>query len=469
MRNFFTLITFLVFSFYTFADNKIQLEDHYKVIGTFSGDIEKSNSFHIVIAKNKESKMYEIIPVSYFEMNLIRLPSISFKKQPSIKSFHSNNNVVSLIVAIGNSYPIQKKILDVNFVTGEYKLSKSITVNKLKAIVRKEDKSYIITGDEGRLYLTKIKSSDQLVSVKIVKGENNALFFKKISNSSFSAVDTDEFVKNGPVQPYKVYCYDDDVMYITKDNFSKKHTSVISVMIDTTDTNTNIGSVEFSYERFKSPKEASSFLHNGKVFQFVLDKKLGLIKITDFKTHEYKSLLLKEELLYSKGEGFDDLNNFLDQASKGKYKSTITVNESTDGRLIIRCDYVNPTVYGYNYNWWWHHQQFIWHHQQMMMNNIPKFGPNSNWFNAFKSFDYYAKDHYFEIVLDKECNIITNNGETIKPLVPTIEKKKYTKEVDEDESIDFVSSVFLKDEFVYFYFDKNYDSFRVSKKAIIND
>ena len=458
MKLFYTIYLLFLLCFVDGYSNEIILEEHYKVVNTFSGDIDKKDTFHLIIAKNKKNKKYEIIPVSYFNTNLVRLPSISFKSKPSIISYHSNNDGITLVISTGGSEPV-KKALGVNLITGKYTLSEKITRYNLKAALRKKDKSLLITNNFSDLKISQIHSVDSINSFLFKKNKKNSQFFKRVQNSVFSPVNTDDFVKNGPISTFKVY-YVNDILCFTRDDFYKKLTSIVRFNFLNGIDDKDVDYKEFIYERFKEVKEVSTYLYNNKLYQLLLGKKSGFININDIVTGEFKSISLKEVI------GSTDLQDFLKESTKGKYKSTITVNMSSDGKRIVRCDYVDSTIYGYNYNWWFHHQQFMWH-QQHMMQNVPSFGP-SNLSGDFNDNFFNNNDkHYFEIVLDENGGVLKNAKVNYE--LKDIDKKKHTKSVDDDESIKHVSSVFIDNLFIYFYLDLKANSFKVSNKSINYD
>ncbi len=449
--------------------NEIKLGENYKIITTFSGKLGDKESFHIVIAKNRDTKKYEAIPISFFNNTLKKLESISFNKQPIINSYHSNNNLISMAVSLGSVRPIRKSIVDLNIITGAYKVTSIPKESVLKASIRNLNKTLLITKHFNILKVYKVVNSQDISSASFRREKQNRHFFKGASSSSFAPIDRDEFVANGSTNSFKVYSDDTDMLHITKDDFSNKFTSILSVNMPAKDSvELSVNSKEFSYDKFSTVREASSYFFEDNLYQFICDRKSSFININNLKTGKLISIVLSDEKIHSHADGFEDLSDFLKYAVKSEYKSTITVNKSSNGdNLIIRCDYVNPITYNYHRDWfWWQFQQPILDHQQMINNSIRSFGPSNTYGDICFLED--AKKHYFEIVLDKDFNLV-NKGVSVAYKYKEIDKEKHIKDIKEEKAFEHLSSVFLKDLLVYFYLDTTSNTFKVSNKFIVND
>lgn len=455
----------LLFSFNTLLANEITLEDHYKVIGTFSGDLQKKETFHIVIAKNKQTKLYEIIPISYYNNSLIKLSSIEFEYKPSIKSYHSKGHKVTLLISLYPTLIGKVLALDINMNSGEHKLSKVITDKDIKASLLKPDKNFLITKHSDGLEVIKVTDASTTESIVFSKNKDNNEFFKNIYSSNFGAVNTSEFVENGSIDNFKIYS-EENTLYLTKDNLFDRFSTVLKLDFDSVFRKSYSVFKDFQFEQFRTVREMSSYMYDNKFYQLLLSKETGFIKIINIETSESINITLSDENLSNRGDSFKTIESLLKEAIKGKYTPTITVNKSYDDMLIIRCDYVDSSTYNYNNNGNLgnHHEQFLMHHQQMI-NSGSSFGPNS-WLYDFHSDFYNLKnEHYVELVLDKNFNIVIK--EDIRSKFKNIDKKKYTKSIDENESIKHVSSVFLDNAFVCFYLDIKSNTFQISQKPII--
>ncbi len=459
MRKLLSISLFLILGLNSLLANEIVLEKHYKVLETFSGDIKNKETFHVIIAKNKDTKTYDLIPISFFNNNLVRLLPISFKQKPSIRSYHSSNNIITLIICEGTTYPINKMALDINLETGAHKLSGVITTNNFKAVLREENKSFLITNQYSDLKITRIEDVNNISTIDLKKNKANASFLKRISKSRIGSVNTNKFVKNGSINSFKMYC-DNDILYLTKDDFSNRLTSVITLDTKAVNKTNNSTLNEYRYDKFKAVKEVSSYLYNNCLYQLLLNNDVGFIQINNLNTGTFKSISLNKAImdLSIKGEGFVDLKSFLKHATKTKKKSTITVNESLNGEYILRCDFVDSISYGFNYNWWFHQQQ------QFHLNSLPQIGPNNSFFDLYYDSISESNNHYFEIIIDQNFNVL--DKEKVASKFKYINKNKYFKNIDDNENLKHVSTVFLDDVFVYFYLDSKSNSFKVSNKTL---
>ena len=116
--------------------NSITLDDKYKVETTFSGNFKNESSFHLIVAKNKDTKNFEIIPYIYQQDAFKNLKSIVFDSEPSLVSFHSNDAVISLITSHKKGKDEVFSVYDINSETGETQKSKDISSKDFKAVSR---------------------------------------------------------------------------------------------------------------------------------------------------------------------------------------------------------------------------------------------------------------------------------------------------------------------------------------------
>lgn len=101
---------------------KFRLAQNQKLEGTFSGDLDKKESIHFVIAKNTDTKKFDML--SFFmdaSGNIKELEKISFKKVPSILSYHKTGNTLTVL----NYNDNELRIIDFDI------LSLKATINKI--------------------------------------------------------------------------------------------------------------------------------------------------------------------------------------------------------------------------------------------------------------------------------------------------------------------------------------------------
>lgn len=466
----FLLFTAISFSFSPPNSTTLSLDKSLKVIGTFSGDINKENSFHLIIVKNTKTKEHELIPVKHDEVNLVRLDPIKFKKQPSVVSYHSNNKVVSIIASFKDKKDELMQVIDLDIETGTQSRSETFSADGFKTAIRKQDKNHLLfSNEENDLCVKTINNFNSITNLKIALSEDNINVLEDLDDESIDPVKTDEYVQNGSISTIKVYVLGDEIVLTRDDNKGKK-TSVLRFSTAAEGDQT-IKSKSYDFNTFEKHKKTATYFNNNNLFQLLLSKKQMDFNIINLSNDKMDSLNLSDATITNKSEGFKSLEDFIKQASKGSKQPTVTVNTSKEGKSVIRADYVEKSSYSYNYNWWWHHQWFhmnhmLWHQQQMMNHtrniSVPSgFGPNFIYENFyFKP----AKKHYFEIVIDTN-NSIDNEASTETKL-HKIDKKKHVKELKDVKGQDHISSVFLGNTFRAFVYDKKAKVFKLEDRQI---
>lgn len=442
--------------------NTITLEDHYKVIKTFSGDIEKTNSFHLIIAKNKKTRRYEIIPFSFFDATLVRLNPFVFKKKPSIETYNSKGNVVTLVVAINNAFPFRKQVIDINFKENTSSTTDIVEDDDITTTLKNNDYAFYVTKDYNTYKVVRIKNSKTIDSIRITKTKESTSFFKNVYNYSLNSITPNDFIKKGAIDPYRVYLENNNTFCFTREDNSIKATTLVYFNFETYLKEKQYIYKSIPYDTEKKVKDAAYYFKDNKLYQLVTYKEgSGAIRITDVKTNTTKQIPLESKSLSKRSSDFD-INTYISKINTSKIIPTITANFTTDNRIIIRGDYVYKDTYRYYDHSWFFHQQFLLQ-QQQFHNITPSFGPST----SFENFDINNDEdaHYFTIVTDRDSNVI--NTFNAAPKHKYIDKSSYTKPVMEDFSKTLVSSVFLKDTFVHFYLDKVSNTFKASRKTIL--
>lgn len=450
---------------------EVKLEKQQIVLSTFSGDIMGDNSFHLIIVKNTSKKQHEIVPVSYINGDLVKLPVISFERPPSIISYHSKQNNLSVILSQKIKNKEYFSVLDIDIVTGKHKISESAPLKNFKTVIRNKDKSFLLFSDKTQgLKIVTIESSSLIKNTTIASNFGNEKILKSILNNGIAATNTEEYVKNGPLGKVKAYSNDKEIV-ITSEDIKALATSILKIPINETG-NLNIKAKEYLYQPFDKLKKASSYQYQNKVYRINISKEQGVIDVINLINDKIKKVNLSKETIYNKSKGFVDLSTFFKKASKAKNEPTITINQLKNGNVLVRVDYVFIKEYGYNYNWWWQHhwfnQHMMWQQQQIMQHiqqqHIPKgFGPNM----PFENFYFVSEEnHSFEIVLSPESNILLNNNAETVHL--KIDKKKHIDLLKKQKEFKYASSVFVNDDstFRYFAYFKKSKAFQIFEKEV---
>jgi len=437
-------------------DELIKLPDHFKVENTFSGDLPDNKSFHLIFAKNKNTKRFEIFSYLYDGDKVIEMGVIKNKHSYSLVSFHSNGNMLSLLL----NYKIKKenfiRKIELNIESKEISESKAFGHKDFETSFRKVDRSILIYKSKTDLLIRQFKGSEEAQEKNInisIEGTSIKRYFK---DQYISSINTDEFVDNGSTLKLKVYLIEDDLVFTKEDQKGNQTSVLIFSLNNDNDPFRN----SFSNTNAIKFKKSTSYVFDNKLYQLAISKDKGTIKVWDIYTNRVLSEIALQESLgkYVKSkENFKGITDYLKQAAKKKYIPTIAVNKTIAGIGLVRIDYVDIT-YSYNYNWWWHHHQFMmWQQQQMhfqnnMMNSVPNFGPSLSNNYILDLYKFESDDRYFELLIDGKGSIANNdNTETV---YSDLNKEEYIDKLEDIDDFKYESSCFLKDSFRFIAYSK---------------
>jgi hypothetical protein len=465
-------------------NNQIKIPKHYKTENTFSGDLSDTNSFHLIFAKNKNTKNYEVFSYLFDGENIQILESLTNKESYSVVSFHQKNEILSLLL----SYKIKKttflKRVDYNLTTKVKSEITTIPHDDFLTSIRQKDKSILIYKTDDFLRILTFSGNEASMNKELLFKDNSdvEIFFK---NNSVTSIKTDEFVSNGATSTLRLY-YENNTLFFTKDSDEPLNINIVGISLNNKKANTtqllkldlkdsllmpkfltfkNVGEEKF--------KKATSFFSNNKLFQLALSKKVGFINISDANTGiSLNSISIDKKLANSiKGNpNFIGIEKFLKNAGKNKNNITITANKTKTNKTVVRVDYVNIN-YSYNYNWWWHHQQFMWHQQQHQMfinnavRNIPSgFGPRIIDDFVFENGFILKEKRFFELLIDTKGELL--NEDLPETVYNNIDKKIFIDRLEEVSNYSLESSCFLEDSFRFIAFDKNLKVFIIQTNTI---
>ena len=437
----------------------IKIEDRYKVEGTVSGEISANETFHLILAKNKESKLYEIIPLVYDNQDFKRLESIDFENFPSVLSFHVSGEILTLAVSSEKEDGVLK-VLDVDLKSGKTVSSENIAISGFKTSVKSSAESVLLFADKDSFKVLTISNAKTNKVTSVLKNDANKDLLKLLEGESIENVDTNEFVSNGSINNLRAYL-EGETLLITQQDDKGDATNLFSLDKSKGD------QAQFSQKKFNHPdgyKRTTSFLKNGNLFRFSLNKSNAVIAFNSLDGSVSKELNVSDDLVGKSSKYFYDMQSFLKDAAKSSNAPTITVNKSTNDNFVVRADYVSVKEYRY-YNWWWFHihmrnQMIMQQQMQIQQHQIKTFGPSENIFNEWLLFPVLEK-HYFEFVVNSGFEVTNDESGFKKREIDyqtLIENMNHTKKLS-----DF-SSVFLSTEFRFFGFDKKDNSFKVFTK-----
>ncbi|MEP5256011.1 MAG: hypothetical protein ABJQ39_13200 [Winogradskyella arenosi] len=443
--------------------NSISLADHYKIEGTFSGNTEGENSFHLIIAKNTNTKNFEIIPYLYQEEEIIKLKAVTFEKLPSVLSFHNNDDILSLVTQSKVGRDEMINVVDLNLSSGAFSISEAIDTDDFKTLIRKKDKNIMVFSDKEEVKIIDVQGAETMNTITVKADASSADFLKALSNSNLDAINNDEFVANGSISTFRAYS-DGASVLITEENTKEALTNVVQIPLEG-DSEQTAKTLIFGGEKPDLKiKKSTSYVNNDKLYQLQLGKEVAVLDVFGIDSYFKSSTDLMNVKPSGSADNFESTKAFTKQAAKKVNEPTVTINATKDNKLKVRFDFVNKNTYNYRYDWWWHHhwqmQQMQLMMQQNMRHSVPSFGP------AAVSDYYYVGENksYFEITIDASGGVV--DGASSETLYQEIDKKAHIKALEENKKLKHTSTVFTKTTFRYLAYNKKTDVFTFVNKAL---
>jgi len=440
----------------------IKLNKKYKVENTFSGNTSGEDSFHLIIAKNTSSKAYDIIPYHFKDGETIKLKTIPFDKEPSVLSFHNSRGKLSLITKSKEGKEEKIRVLDINLASGESKKSDSFSTDDFKAVIREKDKNILLYAKKEAITVVNALSATSTETIVVKPSKEAQEFFKSLSNNNIDAINTNEFVKNGSINDFRVY-FEEGVLTLTQEDSKEGFTNAIQIPMDNNELTVDVK--VFKNESLNGKiKKSTSYFSEDKLYQLKLRKEEAKLDVYSIGANTKATIDLLNAAFRKAVSDNNSAEKFLKNASKNANAPTVTINKTSIGDVKIRFDYVNKNSYNYRYNWWWHHnwmmQQMMWQQQQQIQMRASGFGPN-----PFEEI-FFIKDEksHFEIGLDLSGNIISPEG--LETVYKDIDKKSYIEKLDDNKKLKHSSTVFTEKYFRYIAYNKTSKSFVIIEKPL---
>lgn len=414
---------------------EIKINRKEKNITNLSGKLNDSISFHFIINKIKGEKNYKSTMYFYNKNQRIKeFNPIYSKKKPKYLTYHSNNNVLTIIKDIEKSFVIY----DFDYTTTRI-LSQEILLDT-KTIFSHENTTFIIGKPQGpNVKIIKIKSSTEIHKMFVRSGnDKEKKLISELNEKNIDYINDSQHIVKGSIKTYKGF-YNNKNLVIIKD--IKKTSSVELFKIDLKG---KITTKEFSVLNKIKSKNQNSFIKDNLLFVFNMQSEKAFLSIYDIETSklqkriEYrkKSFGLDNKKLIINGKKIEGdfkserfFNNFF---PKGTYYATpyIGINKSTDNKYIVQIGHVDKGTYKNTsaYNFWWNYPAFSLNYNlssSTFSGVVSPIGVGMMVFNAMS--DKKRKGNYFEFYLDKNLSKI--NQEQI-PEYYSIDIKYYNNKLD---------------------------------------
>lgn len=469
MNTFLKLSFVLLFVSVSYANNVInnlvKLPKHFKVEHTFSGDLNETESFHLIFSKNKKNKLFTIHPYVFDGTNITPLDNITNDSSYSLVSFHRDNNILSLLLSFKEDKKDFIKRININLLSKEIEESDAIENEDFSTSIREENRSILINKNKKEIRIVEFKNKSDIKVLKYSYNKRDDKY-RDFFDANIEAVKTNEFVANGSVAELRAYLDGENIIF-TKEIKENISTEVVSIPLNKKELFPSKILVFKLNNSDNTYKKITSFYHDKKLYQFANNKKHGEIKITSTSSKKGSTIKLDQSLtqqLVQKHnfKGFDD---FLKAAGKSKYNTTLTINNTEDGNLKVRVDYVN-IEYSYHYNWWWHHRMMHMHmmHQQIQFNAPAGFGPTQPNDFHFNTYDIPKEKRYFEFVINNQNEVISNTK--TKTLYKEVDKKEYIDKLEEIQDYKQESSCFLENSFRFIAYSKKNKGFIIQTNTL---
>ena len=475
MKKTILLLVIFIQAMCSYADvfnDEIKLPDNYKIKGSFSGELSGNSSFHIVVAQDKGKKDYELFVYKYADSEILFLNKATYDNQPTVLSFHSSNDVLTLIVSFQKKRKDYYNIVDFNLKTKKVSISEDTLNENALVTFRDKEVTILLNGDKEELIATKIINSKSFIKINTDKEQYDNVLFNKYFNATIDVINQNEYVKKGSVKNRKAY-YKDNILVITKDKSTKGNEGKVHdtslFYFDLNKTGSNISEVVIKGSNLPSISEYNSYLLDDKLVQITSNGKNAFLLIHDKKGNKVLSnidLVTFDFTKVTKGKDFVSIEKFLKETKKKKYLTTITLNKTKDLNYFLRVDYVENT-YSYNSNWWWWHQHmFMMQQQQMMMhNNVPTgFGPSLN--NEYEHYFTYEEEENFSFQLSFDINGNLMKQASDNTIYEVIDKKQYVDELNDDKTLKHSSSCFVEGVFRYVGYNKKEGTLKIFNKNL---
>ncbi len=405
----------------------IKLPEHYTVKELFSCKLKSLNSFHFIIAKNKNNSLFSLIPLFPDKKSLITFKPIEFKGKPNILSYHNNEEVLTIVLSIGAKGIQTFYAVDINTATKETFKSAPRKWKYFKTTLRKDYESLILLCDGNGLRILKIVNANYIEEINVQPSDKTRWFFVNLKKFNCDGVTLDEYVANGSIKRFKAYSINDELV-ITEDNIIRGYSTVMKLRLDEGDLNS---ATHLSFETdYKKLKKLASFYEDNKFYQLAVTKDSITLFVNDLTDRTtVKHDLLNVEIHYSADE-FTSVDDFIYNSNRLTSTPTIAVNETVDLNKLVRIDYVPMETYNYYHNYWFNQQ----HLENFTRNK--RHGPSPAEEVPYSS-SLNSKE-FFEILLDLDSNVIVNSNDIT--LYRDIDKKKLVREFVEFNALKCISS-----------------------------
>jgi hypothetical protein len=459
---------------YTFTPEK-----NYSVKGTYSSELSEGASFHLILLKRKNKSEFRIKPVYISNSeDITEFEAIEMDRLPSIVSHHSNNNIISFLDFNKRGETISLLDFDLEN-TSSVKIT-DITLKGIQTIFRLEDRTILLNIDKkGEKISHKTFGTSQDIHLNTIDiPEDYKDTFKKLMKNGLEAINQNEYVDKASIHTNKIFLDNNILSYIIDD---EKEKSTKSISIDLANPETFIEKEFSASKKLEKIKNYNTYVYNKQLFSIASNKNLLEVEVFDLVNGAKLKTFSASDVL-SANNDVENMKEYAKSTSKKNMKSTITVNETKDGNLVMKLDRVDRAKYRYNYNWWGYHwmmhqnmmmQQHQMQQQQQMIqrmnNSIPnRFGPNPEVYNQFEAtFKEALKTETEAIVLvfNKNLEILAEANTETK--LPKIDRDKNLEKFKKESFMKNTTASFTDTKMTYVYLNRKTKVVHIETKPLL--
>jgi hypothetical protein len=456
-------------------NKEIRLEKTQKVLSTFSGNINENSSFHLILTKNLKANKHNILAYIFEEEGISEMPVIEFDNKFDFMSFHTNGDVITLITKTKIGKQTSIDVIDIDISNGKVTRSDQIfNTEDLKTVVRAENKNVLLYANEFEMSTVTIHSANDFKESFVIKNKDNKDFITRLAEKTIDAIKTTEYTNDGSVNEFKAYLTDDELLVTQDDQFSGQIN--ILKMPTTVDGQQFINLQTFTQDSDKRYRKNSSYINDNKLFQLRVGKTNVDLNIFDLENSAVKTIDLTTSQVQEFSSDKEATLNYQKEALKRRNQPTITVNTAANSSYSLKFNFENKDAYRYYDNWWLHHDwmwnqhlmhdQMIQQQQRQMMNNLPKFGPNSNEpeYLLYTNTESKKKNSSFEIGVNSNADILP--ASELQTVFKEIDKKSYIEKLEEDTYLRHTSSTFTDSTCIYITYNRKTKTFIIKSELL---
>lgn len=416
--NYSLIIIFLSITLNSFSQKvigKIEIEKKFRNITNLSGNFNNSISFHLIINKNKEDKKF-YKEIAFFDevskVKTIKLKKSAFK--PNFIAYHINGNVITLL----EETTTELIITDVNYATEE--IFSDVIKAKPKYIFSHNNSTFLVIRKSPNFLDFIFVNSAKEIKRNAFEFKNGApkKMLSKINSSKTDLVDDTRFIDKGFIKNIRAFYSKPQIIFVSDDK-KKKQINIATIEPDKPTVTSQI-----QLETKGKIKKLNSFIKDGVLFVFYMEKKEAALHIYKLKSKELLKTYNYNVADFGKvnkvvvnGEDRTHFykpkrfyKSYFPQAIGSTYNAElyVGVNKTKDNKYIVQVGHVDKNKFRNpnSGNYWWNYSAFNLNYNLSNGSFSGGFSPAGMGMLVFEAFaSHKRKGNYFELYLDDKLEV----------------------------------------------------------------